>query len=203
LEALDATTTPAACSIRLRATGILGFMGDPKIAKWSNCRIRRIGGIEISKQLATIQSDMGSGQYVARCDAYSEINGLLGTHSSNSLTLTVTPDATAINSVSLLPNNVVGGNANTDKGITLTVNLTQPAPVCGQVLYISSDNPNVARVTVSGGRHPIIVPPGQMSTTLSWFLGTKKKNASANVVVDLPKNGGFQKAYAKITVRKN
>lgn len=152
----------------------------------------------------SVNASSGSGEYFVEClyDAKPLHAGLPVKSNATKVDFTG-GGGVGIHSVSLSPNDVKGGNPDTDKAITLTVALDKPAPPCGQVVYIHSDNPDLARVVVDGGRTAMTIPPGKTSDALSWFLGTKNKNGKANVVVELPlTGGGFQNAFAGITVRK-
>lgn len=114
------------------------------------------------------------------------ITGWLG-NSSRQATLTVNPPA--LESLTLDPNTVVGGNPSTGR-----VALNAPAPAGGLQVQLSSNNPNVASVPAS-----VTVPAGQRSATFT--VNTQAVASQTQVTITATLNGRSRSATLTVNPR--
>jgi trimeric autotransporter adhesin len=108
-------------------------------------------------------------------------------NSSRQATLTVNPPA--LESLTLDPNTVVGGNPSTG-----TVALNGPAPAGGLQVQLSSNNPNVASVPPS-----VTIPAGQRSATFT--VNTQAVASQTQVTITATLNGRSRSATLTVNPR--
>ena len=108
-------------------------------------------------------------------------------NSSRQATLTVNPPA--LESLTLDPNTVVGGNPSTGR-----VALNAPAPAGGLQVQLSSNNPNVSSVPAS-----VTVPAGQRSATFT--VNTQAVASQTQVTITATLNGRSRSATLTVNPR--
>jgi hypothetical protein len=108
-------------------------------------------------------------------------------NSSRQATLTVNPPA--LESLTLDPNTVVGGNPSTG-----TVALNAPAPAGGLQVQLSSSHPNVASVPPS-----VTIPAGQRSATFT--VNTQAVASQTQVTITATLNGRSRSATLTVNPR--
>lgn len=139
--------------------------------------------------------------FVVECRPYCLFDEL-----APSQTEEVTLDFTAtscigIHSVALSTNSVTGG-ANGQEPV-LTVALDAPAGPGGQEVALSVNNTNLGNIMGSGS---FVIPQGQTSGQISWFLGTRRvysTGKSITIKAELVSPGGNSgPAYATVSLTK-
>jgi hypothetical protein len=107
-----------------------------------------------------------------------------------------------INSLSLSADTFRGGK--NDKEPTMTVYVSAPAPPGGLTVALSVSNSNLGNIMGSGS---FIIPAGQSSGSISWFLGTRRVYSTGkkfNIIAKLafPDGSTSPEGYGQITLNK-
>jgi len=107
-----------------------------------------------------------------------------------------------IHSASLNSYSFKGGNSDTDKSITLTINLDAPAPPGGQKVNLSLSCENdafpIGRFVAA---NYFTIPEGQTSEGFNWFLGTRKVRRS-NKTFDIIAKVNATESHSTVTLEK-
>ncbi|MET3538877.1 hypothetical protein [Chryseobacterium limigenitum] len=112
------------------------------------------------------------------------------------------PHCIIINSISLSTNTLKGGK--NDKEPNMTVYISAPAPPGGLKVLLSVSNNNLGNIM---GDCYFIIPAGETSGSISWFLGTRRVYTTGkqfNIIAKLayPDGSTSAEAYALITLNK-
>ena len=120
---------------------------------------------------------------------------ILTPYNSNTANIQFTGPQANLHSVSLNVDSVQGGNNGTDP--IMTVALDKPAPPCGQVVYLGTSNSNLAWIYGSGY---FMIPAGQQSGSISYFVGTKNViTTGKSVYIEATVNNQTGVALLKLT----
>jgi hypothetical protein len=111
------------------------------------------------------------------------------------------PSCLGIQSMAVSADTFVGGD--NDKEPTLTVTLDGPAGPGGQTVALATSKPNLARIMGTGS---FVIPAGQTSGAISWFLGTREVSTtgrSFHIEAELVSPGGHSpKGVVEIWLNK-
>lgn len=100
---------------------------------------------------------------------------------SNTIVMDFTgPSCVGLHSVSLNPSEFVGGDGETDKTVTINVTLDGVAPPGGRLVTLEVVDNNLIKVARLVAGNTFLIPAGQQTGSLSFFLGTKKLTSKLN-----------------------
>lgn len=200
------TTTTPGCEVWLTAS----LVGYADIYDWYlygpgvNVHLGKtyppwVGFTSPSIQFPITAEEYGSGNYSVHCDmlywSYPLNQWVIAPFNSNTVNIQFTGQKPNLHSVSLNVDSVKGGSNGTDP--VMTVTLDKPAPPCGQTVYLSTSNSSLAWIYGSGF---FVIPPGQQSDHISWFVGTKNVfTTGKSVHIEATVNGQTGVALLKLT----
>jgi hypothetical protein len=107
------------------------------------------------------------------------------------------PPCISVYSIDLSENTFVGGK--NDHEPTMTVAIDAPAPPGGQRIDLGVSNGNLAEIMGDGY---FVIPAGQTSGSISWFLGTRKVYSDKSFDILVKASGSTHEGHAKIYLHK-
>jgi hypothetical protein len=81
----------------------------------------------------------------------------------------------------------------------VTVAIDAPAPTGGQRIDLDVSNGNLGNIMGDGY---FVIPAGQTSGSISWFLGTRKVYSNQSFDILVKASGSTYEGHAKIYVHK-